>query len=198
MHDDVRAFRHDFHNIIQAIGGYISNNDLDGLKKYYQDLLDECKSLNSHAKLNPDLINNPAIYNILANKYDIADHHTIEVNLEILLDLNDLNMKTYEFTRILGILLDNAIEACQECENKKINISFKKDTHKQMLIIENTYDNKQISIDKIFDKNYSTKPNNTGLGLWEVRKILNKYSHLNLYTTKNPDFFSQQLEIYTS
>ena len=107
-------------------------------------------------------------------------------------------MKNYELTRIVGILLDNAIEASKECKHKHINIAFRKDNYRQLLIIENTYNDKQISMDKIFEKNYSTKQHNTGLGLWEVRRILNKHSHLNLHTTKNEQYFSQQLEIYTN
>ena len=51
-------------------------------------------------------------------------------------------------------------------------------------------------LEKIFNKSYSTKPNNTGLGLWEIRKILKKNNNLNLFTTKKDDFFIQQLEIY--
>ncbi len=198
IHDDLRAFKHSFHNIIQGLGGYIDTGDLNGLKKYYKDILTECNILNNHYTLNSNLINNPAIYNILATKYYIAHEHNIEINLEIFLDLNNLNIKIYEFTRILGILLDNAIEASKDCKKRTINILFKKDKYKQMLIIENTYDNKEISIDQIYEKNFSTKPNNTGLGLWEVRRILNRYSHLNLHTTKNNDYFSQQLEIYTN
>lgn len=198
MYDDIRAFRHDFHNILQAIGGYVTTNDMEGLKKYYKDISNDCKNTNNLSKLNPTLINNPAIYNILANKYYIATNHNIQINLDVMLDLNNLNIKVYELTRILGILLDNAIEASKECTEKNINISFKQDKYKQMLIIENTYSDKQLSIDKIFEKDFSTKPHNTGLGLWEVRKILNKNSNLNLHTSKNNDYFSQQLEIYTA
>lgn len=198
LYDGTRAFKHDFHNIIQALGGYITNKDLPGLQVYYQDILKECKMQSNLSKLNENLINNPAIYNILANKYYIASENDIEVSLEILLNFNELNMKIYEFTRILGILLDNAIEAAKECTHKHINICFKKDNYRQLLIIENTYNDKQISIDKIFEKNFSTKQQNTGLGLWEVRRILNKHSHLNLHTTKNEQYFSQQLEIYTN
>lgn len=198
MYDDTRAFKHDFHNIIQAIGGYILTNDMEGLKKYYSEISSDCKNSNNLSKLNPELINNPAIYNILADKYYIANNHNIQINLDVMLDLNNLNIKIYELTRILGILLDNAIEASKECAQKTINILFKKDKYKQILVIENTYSNKQISIDKIFEKDYSTKPHNTGLGLWEVKKILKKNSNLNLYTTKNNDYFSQQLEIYTA
>jgi hypothetical protein len=35
LHDNVRAFKHDFNNIVQSIGGYISSENIEGLKKYY-------------------------------------------------------------------------------------------------------------------------------------------------------------------
>ena len=66
----------------------------------------------------------------------------------------------------------------------------------QLLIIENTYTNKDVNTDKIFGKGYSTKKGNTGLGLWEVRQILNRNNNLNLFTTKNDEFFTQQFEIF--
>ena len=98
-----------------------------------------------------------------------------------------------------GILMDNAIEAANECEQKKINVIMRTDTNanRQLLIIENTYNNKDVDTDKIYEKGFSTKENNTGLGLWEVRQILKRNTNLNLFTTKNSDFFIQQLEIYT-
>ena len=68
--------------------------------------------------------------------------------------------------------------------------------HRQILYIENTYKDKNIDTQKIYEKAFSTKPINTGLGLWEVRKILKKNNNLNLFTSKNDKFFSQQLEIY--
>lgn len=66
----------------------------------------------------------------------------------------------------------------------------------QLLIVENTYTNKDVNTDKIFEKGYSTKQGNTGLGLWEVRQILKKNNNLNLFTTKNDEFFTQQFEIF--
>ena len=198
LHDNIRAFKHDFNNIVQAIGGYITTNDMDGLKKYYSQLLDDCQRVNNLTTLSPEVINNPAIYSLLASKYHKADELGIKINLEIFIDLNTLNVKIYELTRIMGILLDNAIEATLECDEKIINVTMRKDDSRkrQLLIIENTYLNKDINLDKIFEKSYSTKPNNTGLGLWEVRQILKKNNNLNLFTTKNDKFFKQQLEIY--
>ena len=107
-------------------------------------------------------------------------------------------MKIYEFARILGILLDNAIEASSESEEKIINITFRNDTknNRQLITIENTYKNKDIDTEKIFEKGVTEKENHTGLGLWEVRKILNKNNNANLFTSKTDNFFSQQLELY--
>ena len=127
LHDNIRGFKHDFNNIVQAIGGYVSTNNIEGLKVYYRDLLKDCQINNNLAVLNPELINNPAIYSLLADKYYKAEELNIQINLEVFVDLNNLNIKTYELTRILGILLDNAIEASSKCENKVINITFRKD-----------------------------------------------------------------------
>ena len=37
---------------------------------------------------------------------------------------------------------------------------------------------------------------NSGLGLWEVRQILKRNNNLNLFTTKDAEYFRQQFEIY--
>ena len=55
--------------------------------------------------------------------------------------------RIYEFTRILGILLDNAIEAADECDERNIYVHIRNDQrhNRQLLIIENTYKDKNIS-----------------------------------------------------
>ena len=198
LNDKIRAFRHDFNNIIQALGGYIQAKDIDGLEKYYSQLLKDCQEVNNLTGLNPESINNPAIYSLLASKYYLATEKGIEFDLDIFMDLTSIDMKIYEFCRILGILLDNAIQATQECEEKQITVTIRKDNRckRQLLIVENTYKEKDIDTEKIFEKGYSTKEGNTGLGLWEVRQILLKNTNLNLFTSKDDKYFKQQLEIY--
>ena len=202
LHDSIRGFKHDFHNIVQSIGDYADRGDLEGLRVYYRQLLQDCGRTNNLTALNPEVINNPAIYNVLATKYHKADEIGVQINLGIFINLNEIekHMKIYEFTRILGILLDNAIEAAAECENKIIHVSFRKEQNRRRLlvIIDNTYKNKDINVDKIYEKDFSTKSKetNSGLGLWEVRQILKKNNNLNLFTTKSEEFFSQQFEIY--
>ena len=198
LHDSVRGFKHDFDNIVTTIGGYINTNDMDGLKNYYSQLEEDCSRVNNLYILNPDNINNPGIYNLLTTKYNEAEEKGIKVTLTVLLDLNDLHMKIYEFARILGILLDNAIDAATECDSKVLNIVFRNEAknNRNIILIENTYKYKDVDIDQIFNKGVTGKENHTGLGLWEVKQILKKNNNVNLYTTKNEQYFSQQLEIY--
>ncbi len=196
--DDLRGFRHDFANIMCTIGGYVHVEDMKGLSKYFSQIQRDIIKVNNLSALNPAVINNPAIFTLIASKYDKATENNVTMNINCFLDLNNLNMKIYEFTRVLGILLDNAIEAAKECDEKVINLEIRKDTkrNRQLLIIENTYQDKEIDTNKIYEKNYSTKEGNSGLGLWEVRQILKRNNNLNLFTTANNDFFKQQLEMY--
>ena len=198
LHDNVRGFKHDFDNIVTTIGGYVRTDDMEGLRQYYSQLEDDCQRVNNLYILNPNVINNDGVYNLLTKKYYEAESKDIKVNMTLLLDLSTLKMKIYEFARILGILLDNAIEASSECEEKIVNITFKNDpkNSRQLIIVENTYNTPDIDTEKIFEKGVSGKENHTGLGLWEVRKLVKKNNNLNLFTSKNDKYFTQQLEIY--
>ena len=190
LHDSVRAFKHDFDNIVTTIGGYIRTNDMKCLKDYYLQLEDDCQRVNNLYLLNPEIINNDGIYNLLTKKYQEADYKDIKVNMTFLLDLNNLHMKIYEFARILGILLDNAIEASSECEKKIINIDFRNDqkNSRQLITIENTYKDKNVDTEKIFEKGISSKEKHTGLGLWEVRNLIKKNNNINLFTSKTDKY----------
>lgn len=198
LHDNVRCFKHDFDNIVTTIGGFVKTNDMKGLKQYYSQLEKDCQKVNNLYVLNPEIINNNGIYNLLMKKYHEAEAKNVDLNLTFLLDLNSLRIQIYDFAKILGILLDNAIEASSECKERLVNIIFRNDekNSRQLLIIENTYKDKNVDLNKIFDKGVTGKENHTGLGLWEIRQILKRNNNLNLHTTKNDNFFTQQFEIY--
>jgi two-component system sensor histidine kinase AgrC len=120
------------------------------------------------------------------------------MNIEIMCNLKSIKNDIYEITRILGILMDNAIEAASECiEQREIYFQVIKDynQNEHRIIIENTYQNKNINLKDIYKKNFSTKERNSGLGLWEVKKIVSKNKSLNLKTFKGESYFKQTLSI---
>ena len=198
LYDNVKGFKHDFDNMVNTIGGYIVVDDMDGLKKYYSNLKKDTVRVKNIGLLNPNIINNPGIYNLLVAEYQKATDQNVIINFEFFFDFNNLHMPIYEFSRILGILLDNAIDAAKECDNKEINLVFRESTKNsvQIITIENTYIDKDIDTTKIFDKGVSGKENHSGIGLWEVKQIEKKYNNIVLHTSKDEKYFKQQLEIY--
>lgn len=201
LYNNIRAFKHDFSNILTALGGYIYAKDMNGLEKYYDKILDECHINNNLSTLNPEVINNAAVYNILATKYYKADELGIDIDLQVFINLNYLKMDVYDFSRILGILLDNAIEAASQCEKKNIKIEIRdiKPRKCQILTIENTYLNKDIDISRLSEKGYTSKTTdkeNHGIGLWQVAKMVKKHNNVLLDTSKDDEYFRQELAIY--
>ena len=198
LYDKVKGFKHDFTNIISVIDGYIENKDINGLKDYFKGIKNDCNIMNNLSTLNPKIINNPGIYSLLNSKYFKALESNVCINFNVLLDFNNLSVNIYEFSRILGILLDNAIEEAQKCNEKVVNVTFRNDkkSNRAIILIENSYSNKNIDIDKIFEKGYSEKTNHFGIGLWTVKKYISKSKNLDLFTSKNARFFRQELSIY--
>lgn len=198
LYDNVKGFKHDFDNMLHMIGGFIQNDDMNSLKKYYLELESDYEKVKNIATLNPNLINNPGIYNLLVTKYKKANELGIKINLEYFFDFEKLHMPIYQFSRMLGILLDNAIEAAYSSSEKVVNIRFRDSTKNQtqIIIIENTYSNKDVDITKIFEKGVSEKNNHMGMGLWEVKQIVMNNNNINLIPTTDGKYFKQQLEIY--
>lgn len=102
---------------------------------------------------------------------------------------NDINT-------ILGILFDNAIEACLENNTKKM-ASFQMYEENQNLIIllANTF--KSIHIDQIEEKGFSTKGKNRGFGLYILNETIKRNSKLKKETSIFEDFFIQKIIIET-
>ena len=69
LYDKVKGFKHDFDNIVSTLDGFIENNDMSGLKDYFEDVKKDCKITNNLSIINPRTINNPGIYSLLNNKY---------------------------------------------------------------------------------------------------------------------------------
>lgn len=199
--DDMRSFRHDMKNIMQGLGGYIAANDMAGLTHMYNEFICDCKGMENTKDFEHILKCNPAIYNIINSKYLEAKKDNININVEVYVDLNSIKIKTYELCRVLGILIDNAIEATRECENKQINIKFIKDNYnnRNLVIIENPCKNTLLDLSKLKEKGFTTKKDKLfhGLGLWRVNKIVRKNENLRLTTSREDNkIFKQQLEIY--
>lgn len=192
--DRIRTFKHDFNNIIQAMNGYIQTEDIPSLKTYIKKMIKDVNDTDDSKIGNEFLLNNKAITNLLKSKNVKAKKENIDIKFEIMFELKLLKKYEYELIRVLGIFLDNAIEAERDEENKVIEVLFFKDANCKRIIIENTC-TKNVDIDKIYTKEFSTKKGNTGLGLWEVKNFVDNNPNFSLETTLENNCFKHTLYI---
>lgn len=198
LSDDLRSFKHDFFNIIQAIDGYIKTKDMDSLEKYYEGIKKDCDDLNTKSILNSDIIDDSGIYNLLATKYYKARHAGLSFDLNILTKVSTIDLEPYILSRILGILIDNAIEASLSSLERKIVFEIVPVPNKVKITLMNSYSNKDVDLSKIYEKGVTSKKDNKnphGIGLWKVHKILEEHNNLNLKSSKSNEYFIQTLEI---
>lgn len=88
--------------------------------------------------------------------------------------LKDVDTKDFkDLARIIGVYLDNAIEASFTSKDKKLGIEMYLINEKVEIIITNTFNN-EINLDKIGKESFSTKGKNRGHGLLLVKKILSE------------------------
>ncbi len=106
----------------------------------------------------------------------------------------DLNIKQQkEFGRILGVLLDNAIESSLESEAKQIGIEAYTNSEQEFrMIISNTFNN-EVDKSKVGKERFSTKGKNRGHGLLLVRHIINENKIFELNTDIQNNVYTQNI-----
>lgn len=194
--DSLRLLKHDYNNILQSINGYIITKQYDQLDEHIKKLTMDSKKIAEVESINPEIINQPAIYGIIGAKYFRAANKNIDFNLSIATNISEISFDFTELSRILGILLDNAIEASEKSDNPHISVRFSYNKAKQadMIEIKNTIaENSKIDLNKIFNKGVSSKGIKSGLGLWEVKKIISSKSNSQIYADIDNNEFSQTI-----
>lgn len=200
MYSDLRSFKHDYLNILSILATYIDNDDMKSLKDfYYNDLLPESSiimnkdtslSLLSHIKISP-------LKSLLSSKIVNAHSKSIDVKIEIVDDIEAINMSTIDICRIIGILFDNAIDGSVLCDYKFIHFVVLNVDNKTIFIINNSCLESTPPVYKVFEKNFSTKGKDRGIGLNNVKELIDKsYKNVLLNTKIENCTFNQELIIY--
>lgn len=184
--DGLKIVKHDYDNILSTLNGYLTTKQYTLMEEHIHSLIHETRQITNHEKLNLETLNHPAIFGIVATKYQNACQEQIPFDIEVLTDIQSICFSKIKLSRILGILIDNAIEATRKSTQKYIKLSFRYDERKNASIIQisNTFTNNTLDIQKIFHKGFSTKAVKSGIGLWEVKSIID--------ATKNVQIFPEQ------
>ena len=198
LYKSINGFRHDYANLIVSLETSIQAGDINQIRSIYEDVLKNSSSVLNHG--NHTLgsltkIDIPAIKSILSNKIILALEKGIHIEFEIEQKWSTCHVDVFDYIRMLGILLDNAIDASEACSMAFINIAFITDNIKQehRLIIENSTNQEFINIGHIFQDGVTSKGANRGIGLSNMQHILSNYEQAHIETEYSNYRFRQTL-----
>lgn len=164
----VRALRHDMKNHILALQVLVQRKELEETSKYLDSMKNFMTNPEEYVKTGNDAVDSLLNYKIQkANEF----LNVVETKISI---PEQLRLRSFDLNVLLGNLLDNAIDASMQTEDKKLKITIKLD--KGILFI-NICNSCQRIADGKSDFLETTKEDkvNHGIGLKNVRRIVKKY-----------------------
>lgn len=201
MYSSLRSFKHDYSNIMLSMSGYIEANDMEGLRDYFdKEILPLSKNITKNTAHINQLINikTTELKSIISSKLLYAIELNINVGIEVTDEVTSIPMDTLDLCRVIGIFLDNAIEATLETDQPTIRFALINLDTEYIFIISNTFLEKGIPYATLSKPNVSTKGVNRGIGLYNAHEIIAKYNHIFLDTEIKNKSFVQRLQISKS
>lgn len=198
LYKEIRSFRHDYTNILVSLNESIKKRDIDGVERIYNEVLKESdKSFYNSQYDIAKLVNlkNLAMKSVVSAKLIEAQNKGIDVSVEIAEPIGVPKIDLVDFITILSIFLDNAIEATIASESPRINFAYFQENENKILVIQNSTDACKINTKNIFQYGISTKGEDRGIGLSNVKQILSKYPKV-ILDTKSIDYeFTHELKM---
>ncbi|MGT2742694.1 sensor histidine kinase [Streptococcus plurextorum] len=195
LYREIRSFRHDYTNILVSLSEAIENEDISLIRSIYNSVIADSdkkfyKGKYDIARLSN--LQNPAMKSLLSAKMIEAQQKGIDISVEIDDVIDTPDMELIDFITMISILMDNAIEAAERCQDASIIFAYFQDQQRKILLIENTTLEEKVNIDVIYQYGYSSKGDNRGIGLANVKNIVNKYPKISLSTNSHQYRFSQE------
>lgn len=203
QYTNMRKFKHDYQNILLSLNEFIEEKDLEGLTHYFNEKIksvSEKMIKQNFALENLSRIKVKEIKSILAMKLMMAQEKGIVVQLEIKEEIHHIPMNTVNLVRMLGILLDNAIEALIDLDEKKdcpLIIGIWSDEENLTILIQNTCCEQIPKLHELRQTGFSTKGENRGLGLSNLFEMAAEESNVWLDTSIEKNQFIQKIIIET-
>jgi len=197
--DEKSKRQHEYRNQLVMIKDMVSGKNKKA-SQYIQELLNEEETKNV------DLLNSlrflPAggIKGLIYYKAEKMIEEGMEVHINIAKSLEKKKVwktcveELQDVSRVIGVYIDNAIEAARKAEKKYVIIDFEYEEDKLIISFSNTYKG-HIQLDKLDKQGYSTKGKNRGYGLPLVKEIIDKNELLSQEREMNGMFYVQKLII---
>ncbi|WOO58566.1 GHKL domain-containing protein [Streptococcus pasteurianus] len=196
LYEEIRGFRHDFGGIIACLEPAIEKQNINEIKHIYQHV---CLKMNQrlikadYTAFNLKEIEDIAFRNVLTQKMLQAKAQKIPFYLEVSNNIPIVEVPMLDTVRLLSILLDNALEGTEKALYPQITVAIIHNTTTTSVLIQNTRESVVIDKRKIWEKGYSTKGKNRGIGLSSLLDLIYKLENVDIETIIEEESFTQKL-----
>lgn len=191
-----RVSNHENKNQLLTIRGMIKNKKVTS---YIDEIIENKLKDNEKLMFESLVIPEGGLRGLIYSKMLLMKENNIDYDLCIdnALKTTDLSKISDELMlnicNIVGVYLDNAIEAVKDLDEKYIVIEMYLDKTLNIAITNNY--NENINIDSMDNIGYSTKGGNHGYGLSLVKEIIDKNKNIENVRRISDDEFTQEIKI---
>lgn len=194
LYNEIRCFRHDYAGMLVSMQMAIDSGDLQEINRVYNEVLVKAnQKLRSEKYTYFDLnnIEDSALRSLIAQSIVYARKNDVEFTLEVKDIITRLSIDLLDLVRIMSILLNNAVEGAADSYLKQMEVAVIKMDFETVIVIQNSCKITMTPSEDLFALGFSTKGRNRGLGLNNVKEILDKYDNIILETEMEDNTFRQ-------
>ena len=187
LNNKIRAQRHDFLNHLQVVYGLMEMEEYQEAGAYIEKVYGDITALSRTLKTA-----NPSINALLQVKMGACEQARIQMQLNIRSRWENLPMPGWEMCKVLGNLIDNAMDALQEVDQRCLTITLTENLHHFCFTVANNGPMIPVQSQKaIFDAGVTGKGSGHGMGLYIVQETMKKYGgDISLSSTPEETSFS--------
>ena len=194
LYNEIRGFRHDYAGMLVSMQMAIDSKDLQEIDRIYNEVLVKAnQKLRSDKYTYFDLnnIEDTALRSLIAQSIVYARNKDVEFTLEVKDIITKLSIDLLDLVRIMSVLLNNAVEGAAESYSKQMEVAVIKMDLEIVIVIQNSCKYTMMPSEDLFELGFSTKGRNRGIGLNNVKEILDQYENIILETEMEDSTFRQ-------
>ena len=194
LYNEIRGFRHDYAGMLLSMQMAIDSGDLQEIDRVYNEVLVKAnQKLRSEKYTYFDLnnIEDSALRSLIAQSIVYARNSGVDFTLEVKDVITRLSIELLDLVRIMSVLLNNAVEGAADSYLKQMEVAVIKMDFETVIVIQNSCKITMTPSEDLFALGFSTKGRNRGLGLNNVKEILDKYDNIILETEMEDNTFRQ-------
>ncbi|WP_125768682.1 sensor histidine kinase [Lapidilactobacillus wuchangensis] len=180
-YQEMRQFRHDYRNLLLALKLDPSSSVAN--QKYLDQILSYSEGMARKSVMRFSDLSNlemMPLKSLIITKLSQAEQSGLKVRFECLDQITLINLAEVKLIRVVGILLDNAIEAAVNSQDKLLRILFIRNKNNLEISIENSFNGTIPALSIIHQVGFSSKGKGRGLGLTNVDEMIKNETNTEL------------------